>query len=60
MVTTIGNYPEPGKTKILLPPTAKAGTQFFPPVLAFAFYRSVGRFLGDSKGHLKKLRRPFD
>jgi len=51
---TIGHYPEPSKTKILLPPTERAGTRFFRPVLASGFNRGVRRFLKGKKDIPKK------
>jgi hypothetical protein len=54
MVMTIGHYPEPSKTKILLPPTERAGTRFFRPVLASGFNRGVRKFLKGKKDIPKK------
>ena len=59
MVMTIGHYPEPSKTKILRPPTARAGTQLFQPNLDSGFHRNVGRFLEGRKGHSQETRCPF-
>ena len=59
ILITIGHYPEPSKTKILLPPTAKAGTQFFQPDLDSGFHRNVERFLEGRKGHPQETRCPF-